>query len=296
MNRENAREAGFVLPTVLAILIVAAAAAAMATQQLQTRTTITAVRLDGLRLRGLADGIARLVSASLLIERTRGVPGLGLPEDGTPVACTLSGGVRVEIAVQDQAGLVDLNASPRSLLEDAFRAVGVQDRDAATIAAEIVDYRDPDDTPEPGGGAEAPQYKARGLAYGPRDAPFGSIDELDLLPSMTDAIAAILRPGVTVWNPGGGVDPTLVRARALTRSVASEGLRKYVRASSHQYYEVRVVVETPSGSRSGRAAILSVDGRNAGIGLLSWRYSTVTASGALGHPACARILAAMETN
>lgn len=142
-------------------------------------------------------------------------------------------------------------------------------REAATIASEIVDYRDPHDTPEPEGGAEAPQYKARGLPHRPRDAPFGSIDEFDLLPSMTEPLAVILRPAVTVWSPGGGIVPTLVRARALSQSVAGDRLRPHVRPSSQRYYEPRVVAETASGSRAGRAAILSVEGAGSDIGVLS---------------------------
>ncbi len=290
MRRAPAREAGFVLPSVVAILIVAAAAAALATQQMQTHTRTTASRFDGLRLQGLVDGVARFVAVSLINERVRRMPGLGLPENGSTVACPLPGLGLIRVSVQDQGGLIDLNASPRPLLEDAFRALGLADRDASAIAAEIVDDRDADDTPEPTGGAEAPQYKARGLPYGPRNAPYDSIDELDRLPSMTRAIGAILRPAVTVWNNGGGLDPTLNPILTARGGAVSEGLRRHAKASLRQFYEIRVVVETPSGARSGRAAALSVDGRSTGLGLLTWRSSThVTAPGA-AHPACESLM------
>ena len=281
-------EDGFVLPAVIVVLVVVAGAAALATQRLQTQTKSTAARLDGLRVQGLVDGVARLVAVSLLNERVRGLPGLGLPENGGAVTCPLPGGGAIRIAVQDQAGLIDLNASPRPLLEDAFRALGLPDTDAATIAAEIVDDRDPDETPEPMGGAEAPQYRARGLPYGPRNAPFDAIDELDRLPSMTPALATILRPAVTVLNPGGGIDPALNAALTARGGTASEGLRQYTARSGHKFYGLRVVAETATGARSGRFALLSLDGR-AGRGFLTWRSSTAAIPDGPPHPACALI-------
>lgn len=294
MTRGAPDESGFVLPSVLAILIVITAAAALATQQLQTRTQVATGHLDRLRLQGVTDGIARLVAVSLINERTRRLPGLGLPENGSPIACPLPGNGTIWIAVQDQAGLIDLNDASRSLMEDAFRALGLTDTDAATIAAEIVDDRDADDNPEPSGGAEAPQYKARGLPYGPRNAPFDSIDELDRLPSMTVATAAILRPAVTVWNTGGGIDPTLNRAMTARGGTAAEGLRRHAKASLRQFYEVRVVAQNGSGARAGRAAFLSADARRTGVGLFAWQTSTALSQPAPTHPACALIARAIE--
>ncbi|WP_342153898.1 type II secretion system protein GspK [Methylorubrum sp. SB2] len=290
MSRDRSGEAGFVLPSVVAILMIVAAAAALATQQMQTHTRTTTARFDGLRLQGLVDGFTRFVAVSLINERVRRLPGLGLPENGGTLSCPLPGGGLIRVTVQDQGGLIDLNASPRPLLEEAFRALGVPDRDAATLAAEIVDDRDADDVPEPMGGAEGPQYKARGLAYGPRNAPYDSIDELDRLPSMTRAIAALLRPAVTVWNTGGGIDPSLNPVLAARGGARSEGLRQHVKASLRQFYEIRVVAETPTGAHSGRAAALSVDGRSTGLGLLTWRSSTLVTAPGTPHPACEQLM------
>ncbi|KQT49169.1 hypothetical protein ASG52_09355 [Methylobacterium sp. Leaf456] len=290
MKRARSGEAGFVLPSVVAILIVVAAAAALATQQMQTHTRTTTARFDGLRLQGLVDGLTRFVAISLINERVRRLPGLGLPENGGTVACPLPGGGAIRVTLQDQGGLIDLNASPRPLLEEGFRALGLADRDASAIAAEIIDDRDTDDVPEPMGGAEAPQYKARGLAYGPRNAPYDAIDELDRLPSMTRAIAAILRPAVTVWNTSGGIDPMLNPVLAARGGARSEGLRRHVKSSLRQFYEIRVVAETPTGGRSGRAAALSVDGRSTGLGLLTWRTSTLVTMPGTVHPACERLM------
>ncbi|KMO39861.1 type II secretion system protein GspK [Methylobacterium aquaticum] len=285
-------EAGFVLPSVLAILLVVAAAAATAVRAMQTRSAATASRAASLRLQGLADGAVRLAAVSLVVQHARRMPGLGLPENGAPVACPLPGGGTLALAVQDQAGLVDLNASPRPLLEDAFRALGVPDRDAAALAAEAVDARDPDDAPEPNG-AEAAQYRARGIATGPRNAPFATIDEIEELPSMTETYAALLRPAVTVHNPGGGIDLSVSPGRALTGGVLAQSIGQYAATSPHRAYAVTVVASGPGGARAGRSAILSVNAPGIGTGLVAWRFATEIAPAAGRHPACDAILAVL---
>ncbi|MGY2049047.1 general secretion pathway protein GspK [Methylobacterium sp. JK268] len=297
MNAEAAKqaddrdEAGFVLPSVLAILLVIAAVAASATHVLLTRSATTAGRSMNLRLQGLADGAVRLVAMSLAVQHIRRLPGLGLPENGTPVICSWPGG-SLTLVVQDQAGLVDLNAAPRALLEDAFRALGAPDREAAALAAETVDARDPDDVPEPNG-AEAPQYRALGLP-GPRNAPMGTIDEIDGLPSMTDALAMRLRPGITVHNPTGGIDPAVAPPRAFAGTALTEALRHYAVSSPHQSYMITAIVLSPGGTRVGRSAVVSVNAPGTGTGLIAWRFATDDIPAPISHPSCGSILAALD--
>ena len=281
-------EAGFVLPAVLAILVVRSAAAATAALRLQTRTTLAGTRGDLVRLQGQADGIARLVAFGAVVERTYRARSLGLPEDGGPVACPLPGGATARIALRDQGGLLDLNTTPRPQMEEAFRTLGIPDRDALALAAEIVDFRDPDDTPEPGGGAEAAQYQARGLTYGPRNGPFVRADEIEQLPSMTPAIAAILLPVVTVFNPNGRFDATRLR-----RTPAAPGVGPSASPSPRQFLRIEVSVAGPTGARAGRSALVSLGNAPVGIGIVDWVRSVPTPQAGIAHPACARIAAAI---
>jgi general secretion pathway protein K len=288
--RGGAAQAGFVLPAVLVILVVVSAAAATAALRLQTGTTLAGARADGLRLQGLADGIARLVAYGLVVERIyRAVP-LGLPEDGRAVACPLPGGRIARIAVRDEGALIDLNTTARPQLEAAFRALGIPDRDAPALAAEIVDFRDADDTPEPGGGGEAPQYQARGLAAGPRNGPFRHADEIDQLPSMTPAFAALLRPAVTVHNPNGRFDAAGLRRRAAAPGAA---LPPAGSPSPRQVLRIGVSVAGPAGARAGRTALVATTASAAGIGILEWVRAVPPSEATAGHPACPRIAAAL---
>ncbi|ACA16111.1 putative general secretion pathway protein K [Methylobacterium sp. 4-46] len=288
-------EDGFVLPAVLVVLAAVAITAAIATERFAVHLGATSGRAESLRLQGLADGAARLVAASLLNERQRGAPGLGLPEDGLPVGCPVPG-ARLLVAVQDQAGLIDLNASPRPLLEAAFRALGLPDREAGTVAAEVVDYRDPDSDPEPNGGAEAPQYRDQGLPYGPRNAPFRSPAEIGMLPHLGEVEAARLRPFLTVYNATGQFDPGPSPLGALLGGTVGEALRPYAARSPRSVFAIRVVAASPSG-RAQREAVLSAGSvRQSNTGLLSWQAGFDGAPAlpeAAPHPACGRIAAAL---
>ncbi|MFC6777127.1 hypothetical protein [Methylobacterium gregans] len=167
----DGREAGFVLLSVLAVLGVVSAVLVTAILQGRAGAALTGARAEVARLQGMADGIARLVAYDLAVGRTYRRAGLALPEDGGAVRCRLDAARTAVVSLEDQGRLIDLNGTPRASLEEAFRLLGVPDRTALALAAEIVDYRDVDDVPEPGGGAELPQYRARGLARGPRNAP-----------------------------------------------------------------------------------------------------------------------------
>ena len=236
----DAGEAGFVLLSVLAIVIIVGAVLAVAILQVRSATGLAQARAEALRLQGAADGIARLIAYELELGRTYRRPGTGLPQDGTVTACPLAPGRTAHLSLQDQGILIDLNTTPRPAMEEAFRLRGGP---ALALSAEIVDYRDPDDTPEPGGGAELPQYRARGLPWGPRNAPFASIDEIDRLPAMTPAIAARLRPVLTTYNETGRFDLAALVRRANPSAIRSLPGSAGPVPSPRQVFRLSVVVE-----------------------------------------------------
>ncbi|WP_245442612.1 general secretion pathway protein GspK [Methylobacterium terrae] len=289
MSAPQDGEAGFVLLSVLAIFIVVGAVLAAAILQVRSATGLAQARADAVRLQGAADGIARLVAYELDLGRVYRRPGPGLPEDGTVTACPLAPGRTALLSLQDQGLLVDLNATPRPAMEEAFRLLGIPDREVLALAAEIVDYRDPDDVPEPNGGAELPQYRARLLPWGPRNAPFASIDEVDRLPSMTPAIAARLRPVLTVYNQGGRFDLAALVRRANPAAIRSLPGSAGPVPSPRQAFRLSVVVEE-GRSRAGRSAILDLGGS----GFVVWQQTVAPDLVAgTGHPACAAVAASL---
>lgn len=291
----TAGEAGFVLLTVLAVLGVVSAVLVAAILQGRSGAALTGARADVARLQGMADGLARLTAYDLGVRRTYRLAGLDLPEDGTVVRCRLDPQRTAFLSLQDQGRLIDLNATPRPMMEEAFRLLGVPDRTALAIAAEIVDYRDPDDVPEPGGGAELPQYRARGLSRGPRNAPFVSPDEIERLPAMTPETAAILRPALTVHNQGGRFDLAALIRRVRPAAVPSLPEAGGPVPSPRQYFRVSVVV-AERRARAGRSAIYGLGGTRTGTDFLDWLPTVAPEPASVtDHPACPTIAAALGT-
>lgn len=292
---ESGREAGFVLLSVLAVLGVVSAVLVTAILQGRASAALTGARAEVARLQGMADGIARLVAYDLAVGRTYRLAGLALPEDGSAVRCRLDAARTAILSLQDQGRLIDLNGTPRADLEEAFRLLGVPDRTALALAAEIVDFRDADDVPEPGGGAELPQYRALGLARGPRNAPFVSPEEIARLPSMTPEAAAILGPVLTVHNRGGRFD-----LGALIRQVRPAAATALPDASGpvpspRQHFRISVVV-ADRRARAGRSAVFGLGGTRSGTDVIDWLPTVAPDPGAAAdHLACPAIAAALGT-
>ncbi|MBV1800153.1 type II secretion system protein GspK [Siccirubricoccus sp. G192] len=104
------------------------------------------------------------------------------------------GGVPVVVRATDEDGRLDLNAAPEALLAALFAAAGLPPGDAATLAARVVAWREPD---------------RQGLG------PFRSAAELGAVPGFDRALAEALRPAVTVHSgrsrPAAEAAPPLVR-------------------------------------------------------------------------------------
>ena len=284
---------GFVLVSVVMVLAAVSALLAAAILQVRTSTVMARTRSDLLQLQGLADGAARLIAYDLAVARTYRLAGLGLPEDGTVVACPLSAERMAYLSVEDQGRLIDLNRTPRPALEEAFRRLGVPDRATLALGAEIVDYRDPDDIPEPNGGAELAQYRARFLPYGPRNGPFLSTDEIGRLPSMTPEIAARLQPALTVYNEGGTFDlAALVRRLQPASAPTLPGTERPV-PSPRQYFRLSVTI-AQGNARAGRRGVYTLGGTRTGTDFLVWQPGVADLPGpAADHPACPVIRAAL---
>lgn len=281
-------QAGFVLLSVLGVLAVVSAILAGALLQLRSGTALIQARERGVQLQGIADGITRLVAYDLSARRSYRIAGLALPEDGTAVACRLDSTRIAFVALQDQGRLIDVNRTPRPAMEEAFRLIGVPDRAALALAAEIVDYRDSDDVPEPNGGAELPQYRARGVGWGPRNAPFASVDEIERLPSMTPDIAALLAPALTVYNESGRFDLAALVGRIRPTALDTLPRQSAPVPSTRQYFRISVTV-AEAGSRAGRSAIYAMGGTRTGTDFLGWQQATAPLTAAPAHPACPTI-------
>jgi len=115
----------------------------------------------------------------------------------------------IELKITDESGLVDLNVADQAMLTELFIGAGVEPDSAAALAAAIQDWRDPDDLVSPNG-AEANEYAAAGLGWGPKDAPFDMVSELLQVLGMSPSLYRRIERSVTVY--GGQSRPNLAFA------------------------------------------------------------------------------------
>jgi general secretion pathway protein K len=269
---------------------------------LVTMVLLTAVRVD-VRAAGqlvqhaeaevLADGLMRLVALRLGDRDHRPLDAAGLTRDGTAMLCG-HGDAAVAIAVNDVAGLVDLNAASPGLLEWLLRGLDVAPDRATTLAAAIVDFRDEDDVPGVNG-AESAAYRAAGLTHGPKNAPFETVMELDQVLGMDFALFSRLRAVTTVYSrlPGidGAVAPREILSAAAASSRAGEAAvsatpgapsraeipSAFRVASRGRAYRVTVSVQLSGDGRFAREAVIEPD-RTAPLGfrLREWTVPAPT--------------------
>jgi len=123
-------------------------------------------------------------------------------------------GMQVGLEVTDESGKIDLNAADQQILINLFIAAGADEREAIELADAIIDFRDPDDLVMPHG-AELAEYEAAGLPYGPKNAPFDLITELQQVLGMSYERFLSVRHAITVYTGQGQFNPAFAPLEAL---------------------------------------------------------------------------------
>ena len=121
---------------------------------------------------------------------------------------------RVRVVVQDELGRIDLNHADTGLLDGLLQSAGVAPQSASAMADKIQDWRDPGALKRVNGGKEQ-DYRLAGLAYGPRNGPFQSVEELALVMDMTPALFKRIEPALTVYSGRQFIDPQVAPREAL---------------------------------------------------------------------------------
>src|SRR5207248_8576431 len=86
--------------------------------------------------------------------------------------------IQFYVTAVDESSKIDLNYASDALLRSLMTSVGgLDDQAASHVVDAILDWRDPDDAKRPNG-AEADDYRAAGLKYGPSNAPVETVGEL----------------------------------------------------------------------------------------------------------------------
>lgn len=213
------RQRGIALMLVMWVLMLLTVMAVSLTASQRTETALTENHLTAVRFRALADAAVAYTALDFLTQSSTTESGTEAQSDamsettddaetawlpnGVPRAWRFAGS-EVAIAVTNESSRIDLNQAEPDLLTSLLKVLGVPEDEAGAIAGAIVDWRDEDDMAQLNG-AEDGDYKQAGRAYGAKDAPFESVEELRQVFGMTPGIYRRMIEQVTVEQTGGSV-------------------------------------------------------------------------------------------
>jgi general secretion pathway protein K len=128
------------------------------------------------------------------------------------------GTAEVEVSITDDSGKIDINSAAGNgdLLTNLFVTHGVAPDQAVALSDAIKDWIDSDDLKQPNG-AEEEDYRAAGLSYSPKNAPFDTVSELQQVLGMTYELYTKIEPAITIYSgrsaPNAGfANPDALRA------------------------------------------------------------------------------------
>lgn len=261
-------EQGFVLITVLWIVALLAAAAIAFTVSMRSQLLLQRNLASLAQAERIADGLTRW-SALRLAEGN--IDGAALA--GRMDYCRWSPDIRAGIAIQDQGGLIDINAASPALLSALIDGLAPNPASAQAAFAEILDYRDLDQTAQRGGDEPA-IYPGR--PFGPKDDAFQTVDELDQIPSLEGGLFTRLRPLLTVSSQQMGFDLARAPAALLTALSPQGGdLSQWSSPSPSKVFEITATVLMPSGTIFSRRTLISLTFQpDRPYATLSWQRGT----------------------
>ncbi len=195
------RARGLALVLVLWVLALLGVLAMGFTAVSRTEVLLTRNMLDQARLRAAAEAGVALAVMGL----THPDPFQRWRADGTPFHGPFDG-MDLRVAALDETGRIDLNEADEALLGAVLSQAGAPPEQQDALLSTILDFRDGDDLRRPQG-AEDGDYRAMGLPYGAKDAPFEDMEELRLIPGMTPETYEHLQPLLTVHSGHGRVNP-----------------------------------------------------------------------------------------
>lgn len=210
---------GIALVLVMWVLSLLTVMALALTQIQRTEGALTANQLDSARFRAQANAVMSLVALNLLSTppSTFEEQALVWIPDGQPRLFQLDG-EEFLVTLSNEASKLNLNEITREQLVALIEiAQGAENQDELVrdqLADAILDWRDEDDLALLNG-AEDADYEAAGLAYGARDGPFRSLEELRQVLGMPGYIYERLAPYLTVEETEGEVNEAFAAAPVL---------------------------------------------------------------------------------
>lgn len=210
---------------------------------------------------------------------------------------------RMRIRIFSEAGKVDINMAGEEQLAAVLKSAVPDDWERQHLLNAILDWRDADEDTRTQG-AEKRQYKLAGLSYGPSNAAFQSLEELQLVLGMSEAVYNAIQPYITVYSSAAELNqrdasPELLNILAADlkdRHIQNPALQKSANAGEYadnppgdfdqaaggenQTYTIIVEVAMRQAASAGLEVVVQYDGNvgTAPFATLDWKTNLQTSS------------------
>lgn len=132
----------------------------------------------------------------------------------------------MRIRILSESGKVDINSASELQLAAILNSVIDENSQQERMLNAILDWRDADDDTRTHG-AEKSQYRRAGLKYAPSNFAFQSVEELQLVLGMNEAIYYRIEPWITIYSGSDEVNIDEAPSELL-RVIASEMKRRNI--------------------------------------------------------------------
>lgn len=209
MRHIRKKQTGFVLITVMWLLLVLSGITLSIAALVRTDTHLTSNLVNEAKARHLAQ--AAIYRTVLSLMDTKNLD-LFIADSFTPRRVDVFGQA-VQVRVTDECAKIDINSGWGNLV-NGLLGQSADKSIAFAIGQAILDWRDPDHRRRVKG-AEDRDYADLGSAYGARDGMFEAIQELQQIKGLNPALYQRLKPLATVDCQNAGIDPMVAPAAVL---------------------------------------------------------------------------------
>ena len=281
-------EQGFVLVAVLWILAALAGLATIFSIYLSNSARALAVSDAGLQAEALVSGSLELAAYQLSLAGDSARPMQGSFHYRMDRA-------DIFVAFVSEAARIDLNAAPKDLLAHLLSGLGAGPEDAAQYADRIIGWRTPPkaDSAED----EVSLYRAAGLAYPPRQAPFAHVNELALVLGLPPELVERALPFVTVFSGQPKINVLVAAPEVIAAlpGMTPSGLKAFLKErpslptdmaaiatalgpaqanatiEKSDFYRIVTTVKFDNGRRTSSEAVIGLGGEEVPYRVLSWQ-------------------------
>jgi general secretion pathway protein K len=201
----------------------------------------------------------------------------------------------VFVSFTSEAARIDLNTAPKEFLANLFVVLGADQAKASDYADRLVAWR----TKPAAGQADEEEalYRAAGLSYSPRQAPFAHVDELALVVGLPRELVERALHYVTVFNGSPSVDVLIAAPEVIAAlpGMTASGLNSFLNerpnlprdggaidaalgpakteaaVQDSRSFRVVTTISFANGRRTATEAIIALGGKDDPYRVLSWQ-------------------------